>query len=182
MSVCRMVISRYILLATLLWTATVQADDKLFQERIASILETRCIHCHSGAKPKGALSLVSAQSLQRGGESGPAIVAGRPDESLLVQYISGEDPAMPQESEPLSSDEVETIRQWIERGAVWPAGIELVDKRQYDLNWWSLRPLARPETPAVQSSWIRTPIDAFILAKLDEQGLAPVARGRSAAR
>src|SRR5687768_9284978 len=91
-----MFISRYIVFVTILWAATLRADDKLFRERIAPLLETRCVHCHSGSQPKGGLSLVSVDALQRGGETGPAIVAGRPDESLLVQYISGEEPAMPQ--------------------------------------------------------------------------------------
>jgi hypothetical protein len=168
-----MAIGRFIYLAIVLCVTKVQPDEKLFPERIAPILETRCVSCHSGTKPKGGLSLVTRQALHDGGENGPAIVVGRPDESLLLQYVAGKDALMPKEGPPLSDDEVFAIRQWIERGAVWPSGVELVDRKQHDLNWWSLRPLERPELPEVRSSWIRTPIDAFILAKLDENGLAP---------
>ena len=136
---------------------------------IAPIFESRCVRCHEGDKPKGGLSLVSARQLQKGGESGPVVVPGKPDESSLLDYVSGDKPEMPKDGKPLSADEVAAIRQWIQDGAVWPAGVELTDKRQYDFNWWSLRPLERPSPPAVHSDWVRTPIDAFILAKLDEQ-------------
>jgi hypothetical protein len=152
---------------------TVRADDRMFRERVAPILEGRCVHCHGGAKPKGGLSLVSADGLQRGGESGAVVVAGKPDESLLLDYVSGDEPEMPKGEKPLSAAEVATIREWIARGAEWPARVELTDKRPYDMDWWSLRPLCRPAVPDEHSHWIRTPIDAFILAKLHEQSLAP---------
>src|ERR1700754_4964473 len=114
------------------------ADDRLFRERVAPIFETRCVRCHEGDKPKGGLSLVSAAKLQKGGESGPVVTLGKPDDSSLVDYISGDKPEMPKDGKPLSAAEVAVVRQWIEEGAAWPAGIELTDKRQYDFNWWSL--------------------------------------------
>ena len=154
-------------------TGTVRADDRLFRERVAPILEARCVHCHGGAKPKSGLSLVSTERFQTGGDSGPVISAGNPDESLLLEYVSGDKPQMPKDEEPLSAAEVAAIREWIASGATWPTGVELADKRQYDLNWWSLRPLVRPSPPAVHSDWVRTPIDAFILAKLHKEKLAP---------
>lgn len=149
------------------------ADEREFREQVAPVFETRCVRCHEGSKPKGGLSLVTAESLQAGGESGPVVVAGKPEESLLLEYVSGDEPRMPKGEKPLSAAEVATIRKWIASGAKWPADVELRDKRQYDLDWWSLRPLDRPAPPAVQSEWIRTPIDAFILAKLQERKLAP---------
>jgi hypothetical protein len=160
-------------LLIVLSAGVVQADDRLFRERVAPILEARCVHCHEGAKPKGGLSLVSAERFQAGGDSGQAISAGKPDESLLLEYISGTEPQMPKDGKPLLAAEVGVIREWIASGAAWPAGVELADKRQYDLNWWSLRPLERPSLPATHSDWVRTPIDAFLLAKLQEQKLAP---------
>jgi hypothetical protein len=150
-----------------------RASGESFRDRVAPILEARCIYCHSGSKPKGDLSLVSEADLSKGGESGAAVVAGQPDESLLLAYVEGEDPLMPQEGKPLSPADVAAIREWIESGADWPDGLQLADKRQYDLDWWSLRPLVRPEVPRVESDWIRTPIDAFVLKKLNEQGFVP---------
>ena len=155
---------RAICVVIVLVAGVARADDRLFRERVAPIFEIRCIHCHEGTKPKGGLSLVSAESLQAGGESGPVVMAGKPDESLLLEYISGNEPQMPKGEKPLSAAEVATIRKWIAGGAEWPAGVELTNKRQYDLDWWSLRPLNRPSPPAAHSDWIRTPIDAFLLS------------------
>ncbi len=151
----------------------VHADETFFRERVAPILELHCVRCHEGEKPKGGLSLVSAERFAKGGESGPIVVPGKPDESSLVDYISGDAPEMPKDGKPLSTGEVAAIRQWIQDGAVWPAGIELTDKRQYDFNWWSLQPLQQPTPPDVHSDWVRTPIDAFILNKLSEHKLRP---------
>jgi uncharacterized protein DUF1553/uncharacterized protein DUF1549/cytochrome c len=164
-----------VLLFVLIFAATTHAGEELFRERVAPILEARCVYCHSGTKPKGGLSLVSAADLAKGGESGTVIAPGRADNSLLLAYISGDDPQMPQEGKPLSAADVDAIREWINGGAHWPDELQLSDKRQYDLDWWSLRPLLRPDVPAIASAWIQTPIDAFILAKLSEHGLAPSA-------
>jgi hypothetical protein len=158
-----------------LLAGSVRADDKLFCEHVALIFESHCLRCHEGDKPKGGLSLVSARQFQKGGESGPEVAPGKPDESLLVEYVSGDKPQMPKDGKPLLPDEVAAIREWIQGGAPWPAGVELVDKRQYDFNWWSLRPLERPSLPAVHSNWARTPVDAFIFAKLKEKNMRPSA-------
>jgi hypothetical protein len=89
--------------------------------------------------------------------------------------VSGEKPAMPQKAKPLSKDEVAAIRKWVADGADWPNELVLRDKRLAGANddWWSLRPLKRPAVPKVDSNWVRTPIDAFVLQKLSEKKLAP---------
>ncbi|RIK88909.1 MAG: hypothetical protein DCC67_00030 [Planctomycetota bacterium] len=148
------------------------AADEL-AERAAAILQARCLECHEGAQAEGGLSLATREALLKGGDSGPAVVPGDAEASLLVEYISGTDPRMPQEGEPLGSTETEAIRSWVAAGAPWPEGRELSTRLQYDYRWWSLRPLTLPEPPAVESAWIRTPIDAFILARLNERGLVP---------
>jgi hypothetical protein len=155
------------------WAGVAQADDALFRTRVAPILEVKCLSCHEGSKPKGGLSLATRKQFDAGGDSGPPIVVGKSDESLLFQYISGDDPEMPKDGEPLTAAEIAVIREWIEQGAAWPEGTELVDKRQYDLNWWSLRALRRSSPPKVESDWVRTPIDAFVLAALKRQNLSP---------
>jgi mono/diheme cytochrome c family protein len=162
----------------LLNTATICADEPppsqaLFQDRVAGILERHCVSCHSGSKPKGGLSLVTAKQSLAGGESGVVIVPGKPDESLIVEHISGDQPEMPKNAKPLSADEVTAIRAWIQAGATWPEDIQLADKKQNDRDWWSLKPLARPTVPQVESPWIRMPVDAFILAEHQKHGLRP---------
>lgn len=159
----------------LLVVAPATADERLFREQVAGIFEKRCVSCHNGETPKGGLSLQTLDRALAGGDSGASIVAGKPDESLLLDYISGDAPEMPKTGPPLSKDEVERIRQWIAAGAKWPAGYVLQDRSLADLDWWSLRPLVRPELPRLtpeDAARVRTPVDAFVLAKLREQGLA----------
>jgi len=148
--------------------------DQFFREQVAPILERRCIHCHSGATPKGNLSLTTAAGVLKGGDGGPAVVPGKPEESLLLDMIGGDSPEMPQKDKPLSQPEVAGIRTWIERGAPWPAGLALEDRRFAGQGWWAFEPLKRPQVPAVHGSgWARTPIDAFILATLERNRLRP---------
>ncbi len=99
--------------------------------------------------------------MRKGSKRGPAVVPGHPEKSVLYQLISGGKPAMPLVGEPLTKAQIESVRQWIENGAQWTEA----------KTWWSLLPLNRPSVPNETSSWIRTPIDAFILAKLREKGL-----------
>jgi hypothetical protein len=167
-------------LGTLVWlclfpsTVGSRADDRLFRERVAPVFETRCIRCHGDVSPKAKLSLTTLTAAFKGGESGPAIVAGKPEESVLLEMISGDPPEMPQKEQPLSKHEVAGIRSWIEQGAHWPEGVVLKDCRLDGQAWWSLAPLRRPEVPRVQrSNWIRTPIDAFVLAALEKRLWGP---------
>ena len=153
------------------------AEAPKFDEKIAPILERHCVVCHQGEKPKGGLSLTSADAFSKGGDSGPAVIPGKPEESLLIEVISGDQPRMPQKAKPLSADDVALIRQWISGGAHWPADRILRDKKLSGANdqWWSLQAVHRPRVPAMNSDWIKTPIDAFILAKLQEHQLVPTA-------
>ncbi|MBI3839442.1 MAG: DUF1549 domain-containing protein [Planctomycetia bacterium] len=150
-------------------------DGTFFRQQVAPIFERHCVSCHGGVKPKGGLVLVDQKRTLAGGESGAVVEPGKPDESLLFQYISGEKPEMPKDAAPLSADEVGAVRRWIAEGANWPEGLTLADKKAIDGNWWSLAPLAKVVVPAIDSPWVRTPVDAFILAKLEEQHLAPSA-------
>ena len=179
---------RMLLTLPIVGFATLRAvadDAPLFRNRVAPLFEARCLRCHAGAEPKGALNLSTAAAALTGGDSGPAFVPGKPDDSLLVDAISGDKPEMPKEGPPLSADEVAAIRRWIADGANWPAGVVLAEKRAVTGDWWSLKPLARVAVPTTASPWIRTPIDAFILAKLNEQQLRrptkPIAARSSAA-
>jgi mono/diheme cytochrome c family protein len=165
----------YVLLGSCLLDHDAHADEQFFREKIAPVFERHCVVCHQGEKPKAGLSLATAQALSAGGENGSVVEPGKPDESLLVEMISGDKPAMPQKARPLSREDVAAIRKWIADGAIWPEGLALRDKRLAgtDDDWWSLRSLVRPAVPKAESDWVRTPIDAFILARLNEKKLAP---------
>src|SRR4051794_18892788 len=144
--------------------AAMAADEGEFRTRVAPIFASRCVRCHNEKKPGGGLSLATAQGLRAGGQSGPAVVSDRPEESLLLVLITGRKPDMPRNGAPLSADQVAAIRLWIEQGAPWPEDVVLTRAGAGEGPWWSLKPLARPRIPRVRDTeWIRTPIDAFLL-------------------
>lgn len=154
-------------------------DDRSIPDHVSAILETRCLHCHSGDQPEGNLSLETRSGLESGGFSGPAIDSEEPEFSLLLDLITDGEPRMPPEGDPLTADEVDMIRRWIEAGALWPEDLVLRDRR-FEGRWWSLSPLLRPEIPRIVAGGeIRNPIDAFILDRLSKQGLQPVGEADS---
>ncbi len=144
-----------------------------FQKKIAPILASACVRCHNDDTSKGKLSLSSAGATLKGGKKGPAVIAGDPKKSLLLKVITGPDPDMPEDGDPLSDQQVALIKRWIEQGAKWPADFVVVPPTPADESWWSLQPSRRPTVPAITGPTIRNPIDAFIQAKLREKGLTP---------
>jgi hypothetical protein len=139
-----------------------------------ALIDARCKSCHNEQVRSSGLALTSAANLSKGGKRGAAVVPGKPDDSLILKLVSGGSPRMPLTGAPLTTAEIETIRQWIEQGARWSEAE----------TWWSLKALTKPKPPAIESDWIRTPIDAFILAKLREKHLsaAPEADRRTLIR
>jgi hypothetical protein len=168
----------------LLVPAAAPQDDaagvKLFEEKIAPLLAARCYKCHSGeaAKPKGALRVDSRDALLKGGETGPALVPGKPVESLLMKAVGWEDADLkmpPKERMPAA--EVELLRQWITKGAPWSASVARARKPEKkitdaDRAWWSFQPVKEPALPPADPQ-ARNEIDRFIHARLKAEGLAP---------
>jgi len=158
-------------LLALLFSHAVWAQNRpiSFQQQILPILEHRCHACHQPANAGGQLSLTSYSHIRKGGKQGPTLEPGKPDDSLMVKMISGEPPRMPMSGGPLTAEEIVLIRSWISQGATddTPTGKESATI------WWSLKPISRPAATPTNDPWIRTPIDAFILAKLKEKGLTP---------
>jgi hypothetical protein len=134
-----------------------------------AILEHNCFGCHGKARVSG-LDLRQRETLLKGGKRGPAVIPGKAQESLLYRaVIQDGELKMPPSGAPLAKADLETLRKWIEEGAIWDEDVKGPEPK-----WWSLRNPKRPPVPAVKaSSWVRTPIDAFILAKLEEMGLNP---------
>ncbi len=171
---------RFSLVWLVLTTAAV-ADEglDLFEAKIRPVLVENCLRCHASnqAKPKGGLSLDSRDGVRAGGDSGPAIVPGNLDESLLLAAIArtGDVAAMPPQGK-LPPEVVASFRRWVELGAPdprdRPTGAPSAEP------WWSLEPLKKPLLPALSvedQRRVRTPVDAFILAKLREKQLTPSA-------
>ncbi|MEX0671558.1 MAG: PSD1 and planctomycete cytochrome C domain-containing protein [Pirellulales bacterium] len=157
-------------------------EDAFFIQRVLPVLRSRCFHCHSHeSEINGGLALDVKNGWRQGGESGPAIVPGKPEESLLVAAVRHAKPdyEMPPDGK-IPDHEIATLVEWVERGAPDPRQTTAADawEKLYAerLAWWSLEPVARPPAPAVKGeSWPRTDIDRFILARLEENGLAPAA-------
>jgi Protein of unknown function (DUF1553)/Protein of unknown function (DUF1549)/Planctomycete cytochrome C len=157
------------------------AAVEFFEAKVRPLLVNRCQSCHGGAKVKGGLRLDSRASVMTGGDTGPAIVPGKPDESLIVEAIKyGDDLRMPPKSK-LPAEEIAVITRWVEQGAPWPVGRESSPStlvKPFDLReragHWSLRSVKEPAIPAVKdSSWPINPVDRFLLAKLEAKGLKP---------
>ncbi|QDU82112.1 Planctomycete cytochrome C [Polystyrenella longa] len=149
--------------------------DTFFREQVAPILQTKCLRCHSSETTEGELDLSSAAGWLHGGVSGDLFDANDPDASLLLEYVSGDDPMMPASGPPLTDDELELVRVWLSQGANWPEDLQL-SLPGADLNWWSLKPTEVPEIPTLIKAgavWARTPVDHFVYNKLREQKLSP---------
>jgi hypothetical protein len=133
------------------------------------ILQKNCSGCHGPARMSG-LDLRQRDTLLKGGSRGPAIVPGNAAGSLLYSAVAGQGRLnMPPGKQPLSPQEIEIIRAWIDGGARWDR-----DAGNAEPAWWSFRKPRRPPVPAVKNAaWVRNPIDAFILSKLEEKGLKP---------
>lgn len=173
------VIASLTLFALSLSTSRLSAVEDIFSSQVAPVFERRCVSCHNDDDLEGQLSLQSEVAFRRGGESGEIIDHDDPNASSLLDYITGKDPEMPKDGDPLTAGEVTAIRKWIESGANWPKGRQLEDKSLADTNWWSLQSLVRPAIPKVDvrhNHVAQTPIDAFVLAKLRENGLTMSAR------
>jgi hypothetical protein len=167
------------------------SQREFFESRIRPILAQECYECHSEAtKAKGGLLLDSAPGWQKGGESGPVIEPGKPEDSRLLQSISHEieDLKMPKAGAKLDSQVIADFSQWIAMGAPDPRETaptpeevgkdtdwKAISARR--AQWWSFLPVNRPEIPEQSNG--RNPVDYFIRKKLDEEDLAPAARAEA---
>ena len=153
---------------------------KFFENEVRPLLANRCYECHSEKKQKGSLRLDHISYITKGGDSGAALIAGNPDESLIIQAIRYKDPdfEMPPK-EKLPEKEIAVLEKWVKLGAPWPktdASIAQVDELGFtekQRKFWSFQPLTKPAPPVVKSDWVRTDIDQFVAQKHAELGLTP---------
>ena len=157
-------------------------DLQFFEARIRPILADHCYKCHSreADKIKGGLMLDTREGMLHGGDTGPALEPGKPEDSLIVDAIGYKDAdlQMPPKGERLSDREVADITEWIRRGAFDPRSLVAKGSSQayggVGRDHWSFQPVKQQAVPAVaDAAWCRTPIDNFILARLEENGIKP---------
>ena len=167
-----------LLLALGLLPGVVRGDAEFFEKRVRPVLIERCESCHGPEKQKGGLRLDSRAAWQKGGETGPAIVPGKPEDSRLVKAINYGDPdlQMPPKHK-LAEAEISTLVEWIKLGAPDPRDGKLENKAAVAIDYaaarqkWAFHKPGVPQVPMLKGS--RHPIDAFIAQKLGEKGLAP---------
>ena len=153
-----------------------------FENEIRPLLAQRCFECHGEKKQKAGLRLDRRADLLAGGDSGPALVPGKPGDSMLIKAISYKDDAlqMPPKEE-LAPAEKALLEKWVALGAPWPAGTEAVaaprDEHGFTAEqraYWTFQPLTSPTPPALAGNrWVRGEIDRFIAAKHAELNLTP---------
>ena len=152
-----------------------RAGRDFFESKSRPLLVDHCYACHSAKKIRGGLTLDTREGVLRGGDTGPAIVPGNAEKSLLIASVRHVSPdlKMPQKAPKLSDEAIADLVRWVNLGAPDPRDrAAAVDPRSTD--WWSLKPLVRPAVPKIEgpgAEWIRTPIDAFVLASLREKKL-----------
>ena len=136
------------------------------------LLKARCLKCHGPLKPKGKLNLSSARSLARGGANGAVVVPGNLDESTLWDLVAN-DEMPPEPDEPLSGEEKNTLRRWIQEGARNLPSAAEVSRTAQGSDHWAFAPSSRPAPPSVNDERpIRRPVDRFIQKALEDQKLA----------
>ena len=150
------------------------APADLFEKKVRPLLIEQCQKCHGAEKAKGGLRLDSAAGLAKGGDSGGA--AGRPEHSLLIQAVRRKGEIQMPPDKPLREADIAALEDWIKSGAVWPgaSAIATTPEAAPVTKLWSFQKVAKVSPPEVKrGDWPRTPIDAFILARLEARGLAP---------
>ena len=154
-----------------------EADDELerfFETEIRPVLVERCISCHGEQEQSNGLRLDSRDAIFTGGDTGPAVIEGKPDESLLLKAIRHEgDLEMPPDQE-LTEIQIAAIARWIELGSYWPESVPQLTapEAMEATDHWAFQPVVEPDLPTTsEDAWIRTPVDAFVLSRLEEAGL-----------
>jgi hypothetical protein len=145
-----------------------------FVRDIEPIFAERCNHCHGEDDQQGSLRLDAKAIVLKGGKSGPLFVAGKSADSLLIHRVVGlgTEKQMPLEDDPLSAEQIGLLRAWIDQGAKWPDGFGSA-ATEVKKHWAYVAPVS-PKLPAVKNAaWLVNPVDAFILARLEKDNVAP---------
>ena len=155
---------------------------KYFNEQVLPLLQKNCFQCHSHAagKASGGLVLDSRSGWSKGGDSGPAVVAGKPNDSLLIQAVRYGDLEMPPSGK-LPADAIAKLEHWVVQGAIDPRTAESVQAastvdREAGRRHWAFQPLGKLAPPTVKNTaWPTDDVDRFLLARLEAGGLQPAA-------
>jgi hypothetical protein len=159
-------------------------QQMFFEAKVRPLLVDNCLTCHGDKKQKGGLRLDSMFAILKGGKHGAAVVPGKPQTSRMITAVSYQDTnlQMPPE-EQLTDDQVHVLTEWVKMGAPWPASDRYIHRQiggkhrviaDSDRSFWSFQPVKDEPPPVVHNGgWCRNPVDRFISAKLEAEGLQP---------
>ncbi len=147
----------------------IQGED-LFLQKVWPIFEMKCLSCHGEAK-LSELDMRSRDGFIKGGTRGAGVVPGNAEKSLLYDAILHRGKLVMPPTGKLAPEEIKVIKDWINQGAPWPK--DSVAVKTPAISWWSFKPIGRTEVPNPVSAWVRTPVDAFVLEKLNANGMKP---------
>ncbi len=161
-----------------------RAKREFFEAKVRPVLAERCFDCHGAEKQKAGLRLDSAEALRKGGDAGPVVEPGDPENSPFVEAIRYDGPIKMPPKGKLDDAQIAALTEWVKMGAPWPAGEEAAAAvvqqaepgviSEEDRAFWAFQPIGNPEPPAVDDgAWPKSSIDHFILAKLESSGLRP---------
>jgi Protein of unknown function (DUF1553)/Protein of unknown function (DUF1549)/Planctomycete cytochrome C len=156
-------------------TRATAAQSHFFETRIRPLLAEHCFKCHGTKRQRADLRLDSRERLLKGGTSGPVVVPGKPEASLLIKAVLHTDPdlKMPPK-ERLTTRQVADLTDWVRMGAPFPEAAQVRDPRDEGRNFWAFRPPQDPPIPAVKDTrWARSDLDRLVLATLEAKGLRP---------
>ncbi|MFO0803120.1 MAG: PSD1 and planctomycete cytochrome C domain-containing protein [Gemmataceae bacterium] len=165
-------------------SATAADGNAFFEKKVRPVLVEKCVSCHGEKKQAGELRVDSRKALLAGGDRGPALVPGKPEESLLIRAVRhNEELKMPQKTK-LPQSDIDALAEWVKLGAPWPdeAATPMpvapkTGERAFTAEekaFWAFQPVKNPAVPDVQDkAWVKNPIDAFILSKLEATGMKP---------
>lgn len=151
---------------------------EFFEMRVRPVLVKNCYACHTDSKMAG-LQLDERDHILKGGKSGPAIVAGDPEKSLLIHAVRQDGALKMPPGGKLKDEEIADLTAWVKAGAVWGASVAPIKTPGYTITaeqraFWAFQPVKKVDPPAVkEKAWVKSPIDAFVLAKLEAEGLKP---------
>jgi len=153
------------------------AESPLFKNQVMPIFRANCFKCHGIESPPAGLDLRSEVAILRGGRTGPVVVPGSAEKSFLFQRVVSQTMPPPGSGDPLTRDQVDRIRQWIEnvtkRDASTPHANPMLEVSESDRKFWAFQKPVRPALPkSKKSKLVRTPIDGFVLSKLESKGLS----------
>ncbi|HEY7326334.1 MAG TPA: DUF1553 domain-containing protein [Gemmataceae bacterium] len=152
---------------------------EFFEKHVRPVLVSKCQSCHGTKRQQGGLRLDSRADLLKGSDNGAVVVPGQPDKSLLVKALHYDgDVQMPPKGK-LPDEAIVHLTEWVKMGAPWPEESVKTDATSLSVSevrrtHWAFGPVKKPGVPAAKSpDWVKTPIDAFVLAGLDAKGLTP---------